>query len=169
MIWSQGHVDPWWHDDHRNINYEYLPLTNTDDEQRWQQQGYSGFRLNGGTWSDQHQQPPWAEQFRGMWPHWHDVGLCVFVQNTMDALPLHADSYNSYRKRLNIASIEQINRCIVFLEDWQSGHYMEIDGRPIMPWIKGDWVSWQGRVPHFAANIGTQPRYTMQITGWCDA
>jgi hypothetical protein len=60
---------------------------------------------------------------------------------------------------------EQMYRGIVFLEDWKSGHYFEIDGRPLMPWRAGDWVYWNNAVPHYAGNFGTEPRYTMQITG----
>jgi len=29
----------------------------------------------------------------------------------------------------------------------------------------GDWISWNYDTPHMAANIGTEPRYTLQITG----
>ena len=56
-------------------------------------------------------------------------------------------------------------RIIVFLEDWQSGHYLEINGEPIIEWSAGDWVGWNYDTPHLAANIGMTDRYTMQITG----
>ena len=56
-------------------------------------------------------------------------------------------------------------RCIVFLEDWKSGHYLEVADKPLLGWRRGDYVAWNYDVPHFAANIGLEPRYTAQITG----
>jgi kynureninase len=53
----------------------------------------------------------------------------------------------------------------VFLEDWKSGHYFEIDNVAHLNWRKGDYVLWNNDVPHFAGNFGIEPRYTMQITG----
>jgi hypothetical protein len=51
------------------------------------------------------------------------------------------------------------------MEDWQSGHYFEIAGRPVVDWKKGDFVSFNFDVPHMAYNMGIKPRYTLQITG----
>jgi hypothetical protein len=53
----------------------------------------------------------------------------------------------------------------VFLEDWQNGHYLELNGHPIVQWRAGDWVQWRDDLPHIAANVGKTPRYTLQITG----
>ena len=54
---------------------------------------------------------------------------------------------------------------MIFLENWKSGHYFEIDGVPITNWTKGEYIFWEGDTPHMAANMGIEPRYTMQITG----
>jgi hypothetical protein len=54
---------------------------------------------------------------------------------------------------------------VIFLEDWQSGHYFEIDGTPITAWSAGDVITWRYDVPHVAANVGMTDRYTLQITG----
>jgi hypothetical protein len=53
----------------------------------------------------------------------------------------------------------------VFLEDWKSGHYFEGLGTPITQWHAGQTIEWSYDTPHMAANIGTKPRYTLQITG----
>ena len=58
-----------------------------------------------------------------------------------------------------------IRRAIVFLEDWASGHYLEVDNEPVVKWSAGDVVVWEYDTPHLAANMGTTPRYTLQITG----
>mgnify|MGYP001387133250 FL=1 len=58
-----------------------------------------------------------------------------------------------------------MKRIIVFLEDWKSGHYFELDGKPIMDYKAGTYVEWSADVEHMAANIGVDYRYTLQITG----
>jgi hypothetical protein len=81
-------------------------------------------------------------------------------------MPEHQDLYKRYIEVFNLQGHEQtIRRAIVFLENWKSGHYLEIDGRPVVQWSAGDVVEWQYDTLHMAANIGLEPRYTLQITG----
>lgn len=80
-------------------------------------------------------------------------------------IPEHKDLYRRYREHHNQISIEDIIRIIVFLEDWQSGHILQIGNELIAPWKAGDFVSWMGDTPHIAANLGSSDRYTLQITG----
>jgi hypothetical protein len=51
------------------------------------------------------------------------------------------------------------------LEDWKSGHYLEVMGVPYIGWKAGQVVEWTYDAPHMAANIGLEDRYTLQITG----
>lgn len=81
-----------------------------------------------------------------------------------DILPLHRDLYRSYRSRHDV-TVDQIQRIIVFLQDWQSGHLLQIGDQMIVHWQSGDWVSWIGHDAHLAANLGPHDRYTLQITG----
>ena len=162
-----GHVNPWWDDSFKDLDYQYLPIKNTFDEDRWHNQGYASVRLNGATVNMKRlmeDMPAYAEPFLTMFD-WENVGLAYYRQNTLDMFPAHADSYISYRKLWNITDPKQVWRCIVFLEDWKSGHYFEIDGVAHLNWQRGDYCVWNYDVPHFAANIGVEPRYTMQITG----
>ena len=86
--------------------------------------------------------------------------------NTCDILPVHQDHYTKYQQVANITDPQKIRRAIVFLEDWASGHYFEVDGNPILNWRAGDYVIWEYDTPHFAGNFGITPRYTVQITGF---
>jgi hypothetical protein len=36
----------------------------------------------------------------------------------------------------------------------------------VTEWQAGDVVEWTYDTPHLAANMGIDPRYTLQITGW---
>jgi len=59
----------------------------------------------------------------------------------------------------------RIWRYIFFVEDWKPGHIFEIDGTLFPNWKAGDWVAWRYDVPHMAANLGNEDRYTIQLTG----
>ena len=41
----------------------------------------------------------------------------------------------------------------------------EVEGKPIINWRAGNYATWVGDTKHFAANIGVEYRYTLQITG----
>jgi hypothetical protein len=86
--------------------------------------------------------------------------------NTGTILPTHQDTYKRYVELFNLQGQEHtIRRAIVFLEDWSSGHYLELKGKPVTGWRAGFTVVWAYDDPHMAANIGATPRYTLQITG----
>jgi len=162
-----GHVTPWWDDSFKQLPFEYIPIKNTFDEDRWKSEGYTGITLNGMTVTMktlEENMPEYAKPFLTMFD-WDHVGLNYYCQNTLNIFPLHYDSYISYRKMWSIEDPARIWRCVVFLEDWKSGHYLEVDGVAHVNWRKGDYVLWNNDTPHFAANIGKEPRYTMQITG----
>lgn len=80
-------------------------------------------------------------------------------------IPEHKDLYRRYREHHDNIDIKNITRIILFLEDWQSGHILQIGNDLVQPWRAGDFVSWVGDTPHIAANLGSTDRYTLQITG----
>jgi hypothetical protein len=86
--------------------------------------------------------------------------------DTGTVLPVHRDLYKKYVEIFDLKGKEStICRAIVFLEDWQSGHYAEYNNEPYVDWLAGTVVEWQYDLPHMAANLGLTPRYTLQITG----
>jgi hypothetical protein len=87
--------------------------------------------------------------------------------STGTILPTHGDLYLRYVDLFNLKGQEQrIRRAIVFLEDWKPGHYFEGNNDAKVNWRAGDVVEWCYDAPHLAANLGLEPRYTLQITGW---
>jgi len=83
---------------------------------------------------------------------------------TNEILPVHGDDYKLYREKFKVELVD-CYRILVFLEDWKSGHYFEFNNRPVVDWKSGDYFIWNDKVPHMAANIGIDDRYTLQITG----
>ena len=160
-----GHTTPWWDQSYKELDYQYLPLKNTQEvQQQWQEQGFGCMRLNGGLYDMSRPLPSIAEKFFTLFD-WQNVGISFYCMQTCDFLPLHSDHFITYRKKYNIQDPYQVWRAVVFLENWKSGHYFEIDNTPIMPWKAGDWVAWNYDIRHAAGNVGADNRYTVQITG----
>lgn len=80
-------------------------------------------------------------------------------------LPLHRDKYSYFSSKHNITNFDKIVRVILFLEDYKIGHILQVEDYPVGYWKAGDYVWWQGRKAHLAANFGNEVRYTLQITG----
>ena len=114
-------------------------------------------------------QPTWNQRFIDIYSDmgWKDIGTSYYCMRTGTVLPAHQDLYKKYTELFGLAGQEhRIRRAIVFLEDWKSGHYFEGLGEPLTRWCAGTVIEWPYATPHMAANIGLEPRYTLQITGW---
>jgi hypothetical protein len=90
--------------------------------------------------------------------------MSIYCMPPGTIMPEHSDYYVKYRSINNIEDSNKVCRILVFLDDWKSGHYFELNKYPIVNWSKGDYYSWKGSTPHIAANIGSENRYTLQIT-----
>jgi hypothetical protein len=165
MKYHIDHVVPTWHDDdYKNLQYEYLPHKDQAMVDRWIHDGYQHMNLNGAVVNEKNSIPAWANTVLQKL-NWQETGVNLYRMNTGDILPTHSDHYITYQRIHSIGDPSTIWRCVVFMEDWKSGHYFEIDKTPLVNWQAGDYVVWNYDVPHMAANIGPEPRYTMQITG----
>lgn len=162
MTVQRGYIRPWWDNSFKQFPYEYLPHKDLDMVDTWRRQGYHNVNLNGAVHNlqDNEYAQPFLEVFG-----WKNAGAALYQMNTGDVLPVHQDHYITYRSVFDITDTTSIWRAIVFMEQWNTGHYFEIAGCPIVNWRAGDYVIWNFDVPHMAANMGTVPRYTMQITG----
>jgi hypothetical protein len=161
------HIDPVWNDSFKQLEYIQEPFNDPESQAAWEQQGY-GPKFTGAMCDMRRSQPTWNNFFQGYFAEmgWHNIGTSYYRMDTGTVLPEHRDLYKRYVEIFNLQGKEQsIRRAIVFLEDWKSGHYLEIAGTSITQWSAGDAVSWSYDCPHMAANIGIEPRYTLQITG----
>jgi len=87
----------------------------------------------------------------------------MIKQNPGMVIPEHTDTYYKFKKDHGVE--DDIVRWCVFLQDWQPGHYFDLDGVPLLNWKKGDYVELREGVRHRGANVGLLPKYTAQITG----
>jgi hypothetical protein len=160
-------INPFWDDEYKQLDYVQEPFNNTDDTRQWLAQGYSP-KFTGAMCDMRKQQPSWNHKFveHFITLGWKDIGTSYYRMDTGTVLPTHQDTYKRYVEVYNLQEQEHaIRRAVVFLEPWASGHYLELDGNPVVEWPRGFCVIWPYDTPHMAANLGLTPRYTLQVTG----
>ena len=162
-------IKPFWDEEYKNLNYRKEIFNDNYAINKWRQSGYDNNieNFSGKMANYKDKLPSWHQKIL----EWVDdefslknIGCCYYRMDTNDIIPSHFDAYNVYTKKFN-CKVEDVYKVLVFLEDWKSGHYFELEGKPYVNWKSGDWISWKGKTEHFAANIGVEFRYTLQITG----
>ena len=162
--WAQGHVEPWWGLRHRDLAYANEPFNDDISLREWRALGYTQKRFTGDMYDMRQPEPNWMSKFSEMFP-WGNLSWSVYRMGPGSVLPMHSDTYTRFKEIYNLSDTTTVVRTIVLLEDWASGHYLEMNGTPITRWRAGDWVTWRDDFPHLAANIGKTDRYTLQLTG----
>ena len=167
--WHKDHIEPFWDDEYKSLSYKLEPFNNRQDLVKWKRQGYChpDSHYTGLMCDMRKPQPSWNDQIIEWAANKFDlknIGTSYYKMGTGVILPLHGDTYKRYRKVFH-CELEDCERIIIFLEDWQNGHYFEIGNKSITNWLAGDYVWWRSNTEHMAANIGTTSRYTLQITG----
>ena len=160
-------LDVFWDNEYQSLEYINEPFNDPESVNLWISQGYQA-KICGDMCDMRSAQPSWNHQFVKMFENigWKDIGTSYYRMTSGTVMPTHKDLYKAYIKRFDLQGQEHtIRRAIVLLEDWKPGHYLEILGEPCIKWSAGTVVEWTYDTPHMAANIGIDPRYTLQITG----
>jgi hypothetical protein len=160
-------LEVFWDDEYKRLEYVNELFNDPVSKTHWIQQGYPD-RFTGDMCDMRSTQPSWNQRFIDIFKDmgWKDIGTSYYRMNTGTVLPTHGDLYVKYIDLFHLHGQEhRIRRAIVFLEDWKSGHYFEGIGAPCANWTAGQVMEWTYDTPHMAANIGPEPRYTLQITG----
>jgi hypothetical protein len=161
------HLPVFWDDEFKGLDYVNEEFNDTANLERWTALGYAN-KFTGDMCDMRRPQPSWNYQFIKIFQEmgWKDIGTSYYRMGTGTILPTHSDLYLRYVDVFKLQGQEHtIRRAIVFLEDWRPGHYFEGNDWPTVNWRAGDVVEWQYDAPHLAANLGLDPRYTLQITG----
>jgi hypothetical protein len=161
------HIKRFWDDEFKTLNYIQEPFNDPVSVSKWISQGYQS-KIIGDLCDMRHRLPSWANKFIEIYEAqgWKDIGLAFYRMPTGTVMPVHSDLYKRYIELFDLCGQEMsIRRALLLLEDWKPGHYLEVDGKPYVSWYAGDTVEWIYDVPHAAANIGLEDRYTLQITG----
>jgi len=159
-----------WDDEFKHLVYTHEEFNDSNNLKLWTDSGYPN-RFTGDMCDMRCEQPSWNYRFIDIFTGkgWKDIGTSYYRMNTGTVLPTHGDLYKKYVNLFDLQGREHtIRRAIIFLEDWQSGHYAELIDVPFVNWRAGAALEWVYDTPHMAANLGFAPRYTLQITGHMD-
>ena len=156
-----------WGASHRDLTYINEPFNDAVTQSTWEDRGFQNQRFTGDLYDMRSPEPAWMAHFRHWLPMRH-FSWSIYRMTPGTVLPEHSDTYQRFREIYDVTPGAVIRRYVIFLENWQSGHYCEIDDAPVVNWIQGKGVFWNGDTPHIAANIGRSDRYTLQITGVID-
>jgi hypothetical protein len=162
------HIPKFWNDEFKQLSYSNENFNDIISIENWMSQGYAN-KFTGDMCDMRSPQPTWNERFVNIYTElgWKDIGTSYYRMRTGTILPTHKDLYLRYVDLFKLNGQEhRIRRAIVFLEDWKPGHYAEYHNTAKVNWKAGDVVEWCYDTPHMAANMGLEPRYTLQITGW---
>ncbi len=163
MKYWTGHVTPVWDEEYKNYSYVKQPITNHEVSD-WESQGYDYVKsFTGWMYDNRNPMPAWISSLDKSFGLKNQT-YCFYRMKTLEIMPIHTDKYLRYIQVFN-ADPSKVCRALLMLEDWKSGHYLELDGRGFVNWKKGDWFMWKTDCPHAASNIGVEDRYTLQITG----
>lgn len=158
----QGKINPLWNkNDFVNLSYEnvtYGKQVIVDDPR-----DFDRYTIGMGYFRDQSLESTFnlTEHFS----HLKNKTFAIHKISSGYVLPFHSDLFSKYKEIFSITDIDQIERIIVFLEDWKDGHILQVGKILLSNWEIGSWISWNGKELHMAANLGREDRYTLQITG----
>ena len=164
-ITDTGHIDPWWTNQHRFLDYKREAFNNPDDTERWRSMGYTHEHFTGEMYDMKNPEPHWMQldRLRKVFD-FEQLSWSFYRMSTGVILPEHVDTFSRFKK-IHDTTDRVIVRALIMMEDWQPGHYLDLAGKPIVGWKAGDWSVWSETAPHTAANIGATDRYTLQLTG----
>lgn len=117
---------------------------------------------NSKVWQIFETSPPWIHDLSKKIPQdfKHSVVSMIRI-DPGNTIPNHLDMYYKLREEFGDGDI---NRFLIFLEDWKRGHYFEVQDQPFVKWKAGDWVSFGPKDWHLAGNMGDEPLYCAQVT-----
>lgn len=160
---TRGHLGKTWDDDFKYLSYKKQPITSHEVE-TWRNMGYDYVKsFTGSMYDNRNPMPLWTKNITDAFGLFNQ-SYTFYKMSTLEIMPVHSDHFRTYA-RLNNVDSKDVYRAILMLEDWKPGHYFELDGVGHVNWKAGDWFMWKGDVPHAAANIGVEDRYTLQVTG----
>jgi hypothetical protein len=164
---KKTHLAKFWDDEFKHLLYINEEFNDPENLKKWTEAGYPP-KFTGYMCDMRSVQPSWNQRIIDIFEAkgWKDIGTSYYRMDTGTVLPTHSDLYKKYIDIFDLQGQEQsIRRAVLFLEDWQPGHYAEYMDVPFTDWRAGAMVEWTYDTPHLAANLGLTPRYTLQITG----
>ena len=160
-MWFQGQVELPVYNEYKNLAYEKRSAYEYDITD-WKRQGYTHTSFTGAMHVVK-ENYIWLNKIAekiGL----SNCGFTFYKMSTGDIMPRHKDHFSTYQKIYNVEK-SKVWRAVVVLQDWEPGHYFDIEHRAIVNYKRGEFVLFDAFCDHSAANLGLKDRYTLQITG----
>lgn len=160
-----GKIDPVWDmEEICNLQYFSEPFNDTDQVAEWDR--IFGRKFTIGEQADYRVVQPSCQNdiertFRSL--GLDNFGFSWYRMWPGDLIPRHSDTYVNYCRYYRVEP-DRVVRILVMLEDWKHGHLLEIEDESITNYKAGTFIYWTYGTPHMAGNIGSVPRYSLQIT-----
>jgi hypothetical protein len=105
----------------------------------------------------------WEQRILDQLPLIHPVSTPT-LQRTGDLMPWHKDRYY-YFKQNYPSDQEYVIRFLLFPQNWQIGHFLQVGNSILSHWMAGDVVVWHPDRMHLSVNVGMNNKWTCNITG----
>ena len=92
----------------------------------------------------------------------------IIKQYPGNTIPWHFDTHVTFKNKIKknkLLKNKKIIRYMVFLTDWDWGHYFCVGNNVIHQWKEGDIITWNPIIHHCGSNAGMTPKITLNITG----
>ena len=115
--------------------------------------------------------PSWVHGVYDNFSDWLHYGI-VTVNKLMPGrfIAPHVDTLYKMRQKVKRQDMDIEGmipvRVNLFLQDRLMGHYIEIENKTWLDYKKGDYTIIKPDTVHLVANLGYEPRFTMQLTGY---
>lgn len=81
-------------------------------------------------------------------------------------IPWHYDTHVTFKNLVKKnMSKQKIIRYMIFLTDWDWGHYFCVGNSIAHQWRSGDIITWEPHIHHCGSNSGMSPKITLNVTG----
>ena len=134
--WYQGHMDPYWNGEYKDLMYINEPFNDPVSLKEWRNLGFTQTKFTGDMYDMRQTEPKWMVSVQEALP-WKYFSWSVYRMNPGATLPMHGDTYARFRELYSWDG--DIHRAVVYMEDWQSGHISEIEDTVITGWKAGDY------------------------------
>lgn len=163
-----GKIDPIWDmQEVKNLSYFTEPFNDPDTVSEWHRIYGQSFTI--GEQADYRVIQPSCQsvledQFSVL--GLKNFGFSWYRMWPGDLIPRHTDTYVSYCRYWKVDP-KKVIRILVMLEDWKPGHLLEIEQQSISGYTAGTFAYWTYGTLHMAGNVGSDTRYSLQITATC--
>ena len=171
-----------------NLNYDFAKLLNADysvhmgscisyqvKEQEDIHQTHGGFPKSYHEDNTRIQQLWWDDGQIDYTDIGKQLGMEVITVSTIlqppgNVITVHRDTFFQINKKYPNDNRTKV-RANIYLEDWKVGHIIQYqdenkDWQNSTHWKTGEGFMWDSNVLHLGANVGLEPKYTLQISGF---